>query len=71
MFTSLVASVVLAGSIAMPISSNGNPYLGPKGDWQPLKDAYQVCQETSTGYFSYYLCTERHYNLAKSNLQKA
>jgi hypothetical protein len=70
MFTSVIASVVLAGSIMMPSVNNGNPYIG-SGDWQPLKDAYQVCEETSTSYFSYYLCTERHYNLAKSNLQKA
>lgn len=54
MFASLVTTVVLAGSIAMPTVSD-NPWA--TNDWAPLKAEYAACQESMTSYFSYYVCT--------------
>jgi hypothetical protein len=71
MFASLVSTVVLAGAIAMPIAGNGNDYLGPKHDWAPLYEAYNSCAYSETNTLTRYICAQKHYVAATTNLKKA
>ena len=67
MFSALVTTVVLAGSIAMPVAVD-NPWAA--NNWEPLKIEYQNCVQTSVSRFSVYVCTTKAYTVATTNLQK-
>lgn len=68
MFSALVTTVVLAGSIAMPVHTDNT---WAANDWQELKDHYAVCQVESLSALEYYECADRWYILATTNTQKA
>lgn len=61
MFSSAIAAVVLAGSIAMPVNVT-NPWA--ENNWQPLQDRYEICREESLSALEYYECTAYWYDLA-------
>ena len=66
-----IATVVLAGSLAMPHTTIGSNNPWSENDWAPLKVQYQVCAETSHSVFFAYVCMTKAYTVATTNLKKA
>lgn len=68
MFAGIISTVVLAGSIAMPVNVENQWAVD---NWQPLKDKYAVCQVESLSALEYYECADRWYIVATTNTRKA
>lgn len=68
MFSVLLTTAILAGSILMP-PVNVNPWA--ENNWEPLRAQYQICAETSLSSFSAYVCMTKAHTIATSNLQEA
>jgi hypothetical protein len=68
MFSSAIAAVVLASSIAMP-ATLGNPWA--ENNWQPLQDRYEICREESLSALEYYECTSYWYDVATAHTVNA